>query len=184
MALHEPTDDERYLAGPRPAPVLLTVLGWTLGALVAALLLTQETPIQARALELYTGTFGMPRGGGVPELRIAGVVVFGIAAVIVGLFASFLTDIIDGVPKVRLRLGNLGLLLLWILTVVPFALVGFPFLVPIAAGVVGWVRSKGFSPISRRTQTGVWVVFAGIGVAVLGLLMVLRPDLATVIRFA
>jgi hypothetical protein len=183
VALHEPTDDERYLAQPRGAPVIVTTLGWVLGALAAALLVTMDSPLQARALELYTGTFGTPPEGTVPQLRIAGVVVFGIAAVLVGLFSSFMTDLIDGVPKADLRGGNIVVLLGWIVTVAPFALAGFPFLVPVMGGVVGWRRSRGFRPISRRTQAAVWVVFCAIGVVALGALMMLRPDLGTVIRF-
>jgi len=184
VALHQPTNDERYLAGPRGGPVILTILGWALGALTAGLLLTRNSPLQARALELYAGTFGAPPDGAVPELQIAGVVVFGIAGVFVGLFSSFITDMIDGVPKSDLRLGNVFVLLLWIVTVAPFALVGFPFLMPVTAGIVGWMRSIGFSPISRRTQTAVWVVFSAIGVAALGALMILRPDLGSVVRFS
>jgi len=184
LALHEPTDDERYLAQPRGAPVIVTTLGWALGALAAALLVSVDSPLQARALELYTATFGMPPAdAGGPTMQIAGVVVFGIAGVLVGLFASFMTDLIDGVPKSDLRGGNLLVLLGWIVTIVPFAVAGFPFLVPIMGGVVGWRRSRGFRPISRRTQTAVWVVFCAIGVVALGALMMLRPDLGTVIRF-
>ncbi|MQX35163.1 hypothetical protein [Roseospira navarrensis] len=183
MALHEPTNDERYLAQPRGAPVIVTTLGWALGALAAALLLTLDSPLQARALELYTATFGTPREGAAPELQLAGVIVFGIAGVMVGLFSSFMTDLIDGVPKVDLRAGNLMVLILWIVTVAPFALAGFPFLVPIVAGFVGWRRSRGFRPISRRTQTAVWVVFSAMGVLAIGFLMFVRPDLGTVVRF-
>ncbi|MBB4286576.1 hypothetical protein [Roseospira goensis] len=188
MVLHEPTDDERYLAQPRLAPVILTTAAWALGALAAALLVLLDGPMQTRALALYTGSFGGPTGGdaaaAAPTLRLAGVVVFAIAGFLVGLFSTFLTDLIDGVPKVSLRWSGLGLVVLWIVAVAPFALVGFPLLIPVVAGLAGWMRSRGFTPISRRTQTAAWVVLSVIAIGALGVLMLVRPDLATVIRFA
>lgn len=185
MALHEPTDDERYLAGPRWAPLLMTPLGWGLGGLLAGLALTLDGSLQAQALALHGDLFGPDVEAGdvipVPVLNVTGVVVFAIGGFLAGLASSLITDLIDGVPKIDIGFfGQVLFLLLWIAALASQALVGLPVAAPIVGGLYGWVRARGFSSLSRKLQAGAWVAFAGLSALVLTGVMMLRPDLGMV----
>lgn len=185
MVLHEPTDDERYLARPRWAPLLLTPLGWGLGGLLAGLALTMDGPLQGQALALHGDLFGPDVEAGaavpVPVLNAAGVVVFAIGGFLAGLAASLITDLIDGVPKIGIGFfGHLVFLVLWIAALGSQAVVGLPVAAPIVGGLYGWVRARGFTPFSRKLQAGAWVAFAGLSALVLTGIMMLRPDLGMV----
>lgn len=188
MPIHEMTDEERYLAQPRHGQLVLTAAGWVLGGFAVALLVTLPSPWQAQALALYTDTFGAPKPvDGVvpgPAVNTQGVVVFGLAGMMVGFVSSVLTDLLYGIPKIHLRWSVLPLILLWGAALGAFALVGFPFAAPLVGGLMGWLRAAGFSAFGRRVQAIVWVVITGLMCAALGVLMILRPDLGTVVRFS
>lgn len=189
MVLHAPTDDERYLAQPRPAPVIQTALGWLLGALLVGLVVSGGAPflgadLQSRADAIYTGVFGAGADGASASLRVTGVVVFGLGGLLTGFFASFLTDLIAGVPKQRIgAFGNLVFFVLWTAAAGLLALTALPLALPVVGLLYGWVRAGGFGRVSRILQAFAWLLLSGGGTGILWFLMWARPDLATVIRF-
>jgi len=187
VPIHEMTDEERYLAQPRHGQLVLTTLGWALGGLATAWLLTIPSAWQEPALALFTGTFGAPEAadGAMPwaTINFQGVVVFGMVGLLVGFLSSFLTDLLYGIPKIHLRLGAVLLVLLWMAALGAYALAGVPFAAPVVGGLMGWMRAARFSATARGVQAGVWAVVTAIGCAALGVIMILRPDLGTVVRF-
>jgi len=189
VVLHAPTDDERYLARPRWAPLVLTPLGWGLGGLVAGLALTMDSPIQDHALALHASILGPGLGDGlgdgamppVPVLNVAGVVVFAIGGFLAGLASSLITDLIDGVPKIGLGgLVHVTVLVLWVAALALQGLTGVPVAAPVIGALYGWMRSRGFGPLSRKLQAGAWLAFCALSALVLSGIMLLRPDLGMV----
>jgi len=190
VVLHAPTDDERYLARPRWAPLLLTPLGWGLGGLLAALAVSVDSPVRDQALALHGSLFGpdadpdAAMSAPVPALNVAGIVVFAIGGFLAGLASSLITDLIDGVPKVGLgAMSHLLFLLLWIAALASQGLTGVPVAAPLIGALYGWSRARGFPTLSRNLQAGAWFLFAGLSALVLSGIMLLRPDLGMVLLY-